>query len=144
MARDSVLVAAAPQRVFDILSDPFAYSDWVVGTRQILGAYGPWPQPGASLRYDAGVGPLRVRDRTVVVAADPPHRLELMAKARPFPDAVITVEVRPAPGGSAVTLVEHAANPLLRLAMGPLGLAVSVRNRLALRRLKRLVEEPGR
>jgi uncharacterized protein YndB with AHSA1/START domain len=141
MARDSVVVAAAPERVFEVLSDPFAYGHWVVGTRQVLGAHGPWPQPGSSLSYDAGFGPLRVRDRTVVLAAEAPHRLELLAKARPLPDTAITLEVRPAPGGSEVTLVEHPANPLLRLGIGPLGhFAVSLRNRLALRRLKRLAE----
>src|SRR5947199_90898 len=69
MARDRVVVAAAPERVFEVLSDPFAYGHWVVGTRQVLGAEGSWPQPGSSLRYDAGVGPLRVRDQTVVLSA---------------------------------------------------------------------------
>lgn len=141
MSRDTITVAASPERVFEVLSDPYSYGHWVVGTRRILGHDGPWPQPGSSLRYDAGIGPLRMRDRTIVLAADPPHRLELIAKARPLPDASITLEVQPAAGGSEVTLIEHTANPVLRIVMGPLGhLALSARNQVALRRLKRMAE----
>ena len=69
MARDSISVAAPPARVFEVLSDPFAYGDWVVGTRTILGVDGPWPDAGASLVYELGLGPLRMRDRTFAVMA---------------------------------------------------------------------------
>ena len=145
MARDSVKVSAPPERVFEVLSDPFAYGHWVVGTRQVLGYDGPWPKTGASLRYDTGVGPVRLRDRTIVLDSDPPQRLELMAKARPFPDVAITLDVRPAAGGSEITLHERPANPVVRFAMGPLGHgALSLRNQVALRRLKKLAEGRGR
>ena len=56
----------------------------------------------------------------------------------------ITLEVRPAGAGALVTLQEHAANPLVRATVGPLGdLAISLRNRVALRRLRRLSETGG-
>jgi uncharacterized protein YndB with AHSA1/START domain len=141
VAVDSITIAAPRERVFAILADPLAYRDWVVGTRAILGVEGPWPEPESSLRYEAGFGGLRIRDRTIVLAAAPPRRLELLAKARPFPDTAITLTVRPAGSVTVVSLVEHPANPVLRTAIGPLGhRAVSLRNRLALRRLKRVAE----
>jgi uncharacterized protein YndB with AHSA1/START domain len=144
VARNSISVAASPERVFEVLSDPFAYGDWVVGTRAILGVDGPWPEAGASLRYELGLGPLRMRDRTFAIAVQAPHRLELLAKAGPFPDVTITFEVRAAEAGAHVTLQEHAANPWLRAAAGPLGdLAILLRNRVALHRLKRLSETGG-
>ena len=145
MARSTVHIGAPPDRVFEVLSDPFSYGHWVVGTRQVLGTEGPWPESGASLRYEAGLWPLRMRDRTIVLGAQPPRRLELLAKASPLPDAAITLEVRPAAGGSEVTLHEHPANVFLRIAIGPLGhMALAARNNRALRRLKRLAEAPAR
>ena len=43
-------------------------------------------------RYVAGAGPLRLSDRTRVVGARPPHRLELVAEAGPFPAPRACVE----------------------------------------------------
>jgi uncharacterized protein YndB with AHSA1/START domain len=141
MSRDHISVAASPERVFEVLSDPFTYGHWVVGTKTIPEADPEWPAPGASLRYVAGAGPLTLSDHTRVVGSAPPHRLDLIAEAGPLPGAAISIELAHEGSGTRVTLDERPAQPLLDMAMGPLGhLALSLRNRVALRRLKRLAE----
>jgi uncharacterized protein YndB with AHSA1/START domain len=141
VARDRISISAPPERVFAVLSDPSAYGDWVVGTKAVPEADATWPEPGASLRYVAGAGPVRFSDRTRVLGSEPPHRLELLAEAGPMPAASITIELEPEGDGTRVTLDERPAQPLLGLAMGPLGhFALSRRNQVALRRLKRLAE----
>jgi uncharacterized protein YndB with AHSA1/START domain len=141
MPRDSITIAAPPDRVFEVLSDPDAYGEWVVGAG-VLGGDARWPKPGTSLRYEMSLGPLRVRDRTLVVEADPPRRLELRALLRPLPPAAITIELEPqGPRATRVTLDERPANRLAEVALGPVGwAATSLRNRWSLRRLARLVE----
>ena len=79
-----------------------------------------------------------------MVGAAPPHRLELVAQAPgPLPSASITLELAHEGSGTRVTLDERPAQPLLDLAIGPLGhFALDQRNRVALRRLKKLAESP--
>lgn len=145
MARDSVHVAAPPDRVFAVLADPWAYGEWVVGTA-VVGADDHWPQPGSSLRYEIAAGPLRLwSDRTLVVGAHPPRRLDLLVRTGRLPATTVRLELAEADHGTRVTLDERPAQRLLDAALGPAGhLAASLRNRRALARLKRLVEREGR
>lgn len=140
MARTAIDIAAPPEAVFAVLDDAMSYDHWVVGPRTI-GYDKPWPEPGGSLRYEASIGPLRLRDRTIVVARRPPQRLELVVKARPLPDASITIDLESTEDGTRLTLEERPASSALTLAMWPLGhLLIRLRNRESLRRLKRLAE----
>jgi hypothetical protein len=67
--------------------------------------------------------------------------LELLAKARPLPTARVILRLRPEDGGTHVTMIEDLANRLLNLLGGPLTqLAIRVRNRESLARLKAIAE----
>ena len=140
MAIDDVHINAPPARVFAVLSDRDQYQRWVVGTEHTTDAEGDWPEPGSTLRYEVA-GPLKLSNRTVVRAVDAPHRLELRAKAGPFPDADITLDLHPEDGGTRVRMHERPANGIVNVLTGPIGhYALSKRNQKALDRLRRIVE----
>ena len=76
--------AAPPERVWQVLADPYSYDRWVLGTATIRDTDDSWPQPGARLYHSFGPWLLRLPDHTEVLAAEPPHRLALEARARPW------------------------------------------------------------
>lgn len=145
MARDTVHVEAATDRVFAVLSDPWAYGEWVVGTA-VVDADEAWPEPGSSLRYRVAAGPVSLwSDRTLVLRSCPPRRLDLLVRSGRLPATAVRLELAEAGGGTRVTLDERPAQRLLDVALGPAGhLAASLRNRWALARLKRLIEQGRR
>lgn len=141
MARNSVSIASPPETVFELLADPRTYGKWVVGSREIQAADGDWPAPGSGFDHAVGFPPLDINDETVVLGASEPSRLVLKAKARPLPSAHIRIELQPDGNGTRLTMVENFNNGLLNLLAGPVThLAIRVRNREALRRLKALAE----
>jgi uncharacterized protein YndB with AHSA1/START domain len=141
MARDHMFIDAPRERVFAILSDASTYAEWVVGSRAIRRADGSWPARGTRFAHTVGLPPLTIDDETEVIDADPPARLELHAKARPLPTAHVRLMLEPEGSGTRVTMVEDLANPLLNLLGGPVvHAAMRARNRISLRRLKRLAE----
>lgn len=141
MSRNSIHIDATVEEVFDVLADPRTYAHWVTGTHRVRAADAEWPQPGATLEHQTGLPPLVISDTTTVVAASPPESLVLRARARPLPDAIVTLRLRPDDCGTRVTMIEDPAHPLLRVLTGPLGHALlRVRNGESLRRLKALAE----
>ncbi len=72
MARTTIHVIAAPERVFAVLEDPSTYDEWVVGCKEIRGVDGVWPEPGATFHHSVGIGPITVHDSTSVVEAAAP------------------------------------------------------------------------
>lgn len=143
MARRELWIDAEPETVFDVLSEPKNYSQWVVGSREIRNADVSWPRPGSRFGHTVGMPPLELRDDTEVLEIEPPSRLELLVHARPLPDAHVQMLLEPERGGTRVTMIENLTHPLLNKLAGPLGhLAISLRNRESLRRLKLLSETP--
>jgi len=141
MARNEISIDAPPERVFEVLSEPTTFADWVPGTRQITDIDDAWPAEGASFRYVAGLPGLEIRDRTFVRRSLPPELLELKIQVGPLAPARALIELTGQGTGTRVTMLEEPAHPLMRLAIGPLGHAlIRIRNIEALRRLKRLVE----
>lgn len=140
MARNERLMPATPERVFAVLADPDAYGHWVVGSDTIRDADDGFPAVGTRFHHRVGFGPIKVNDHTEVLAADPPRRLQLRARARPLGTAkvTLTLEAR-GPGHTLVTIVEDAGDPLTRLVFNPLThLLVRGRNAESLRRLEEL------
>ena len=135
-------IDAPPERVWVELSQPRTYAHWVVGSRSIESWDPEFPAPGTKFDHTQGKAPLVIRDETVVVDADPPRRIELLAKARPLLVARVILELQPAGRGSDVTMEERAESglmaPLLRLAPGHK--LVQARNKEALRRLAERAE----
>jgi uncharacterized protein YndB with AHSA1/START domain len=139
MARNERLIPASPERVFAVLSDPDAYGRWVVGSDTIRDADPSWPAVGSRFHHRVGFGPLKVNDHTEVVAMEPARRLELRAKARPLGTARVALDLERRGGGTLVTMVEDAGDPLTKLLFNPLThLLVRLRNGESLRRLEQL------
>lgn len=127
--------------VFDVLGDPRSYADWVVGSSEVRAADREWPAEGSALHHSVGAWPLVLKDKTTVVRARAPVMLELRARARPLPSMCVTLRLQPDGKGTRLTMVEDPANALLNLLAGPFGhLAVRIRNRESLRRLRALTE----
>jgi len=139
MARNERLIPASPERVFAVLSDPDAYSDWVVGSDAIRDADATWPEVGSRFHHRVGVGPLKVDDHTEVLDMEPARRLKLHAKARPLGTAKVELDLERRGGGTLVTMVEDPGDPLTRLLFNPLThYLVRRRNDESLRRLEAL------
>ncbi len=133
--------AVSPARVFELLSDPDSYADWVVGSHSIRDADPDWPAVGSRFHHRVGAGPLTVKDHTEVLLVDPPHRLVLRARARPFGTAKVELVLEPRDGGTHVTMIEVAGDPLSKLALNRLtDPIVNHRNVESLRRLRRISE----
>lgn len=143
MAVDEIHVAAAPARVFAVLSDRRRYGDWVVGTERTVEGEGDWPQPGSSLIYRTA-GPIALSNRTIVRGVVAPSRLELRAKAGPMPDVDITLDLLEEGDGTLVRMHERPTSKAVNWLMLPIGHSLlSRRNRVALDRLRRIAESDG-
>jgi uncharacterized protein YndB with AHSA1/START domain len=139
MARTERLIPASPERVFAVLSDPDAYGHWVVGSDVVRDADETWPEVGSRFHHRVGVGPLKVNDHTEVVDMEPARRLKLHAKARPLGTAKVELDRERRGGGTLVTMIEDAGDPLTRLLFNPLThYLVRRRNDESLRRLEAL------
>lgn len=140
MATTTRVMPAAPDEVFAVLADAASYSHWVVGSQRIRSVEGEFPLPGSRFHHVVGVGLLQVRDHTEVLECDPPRLLVLHARARPLGTARIRLELLDDPGGTRVVMEEKAGDLLTALVLNPLtDPLVDQRNRVALRRLERLV-----
>lgn len=141
MARNDIFISAGPETVFDVLSDPRAYPDWVPGTRAVRTADARWPEEGTAFEYVAATPGVGITDRTRVIAALPPVMLELRIRVGRVFSVRAAIELVPEGNGTRLILVEEPASRLLSVLIGPAGhLIIRVRNREALRRLKAIAE----
>ena len=141
MAHNEITVDAPPEAVFDVLSDPRSYARWVVGSRKIRAADPDWPAAGATFDHAVGIGPLALPDSTTVRAVEPPHRLELLVRARPLTVAVVTLTLHRVGDRTRVEMEERPADLRTRVLFNPLtDPLVRLRNKESLRRLKALAE----
>jgi hypothetical protein len=143
VARNETFIAASPDRVYEVLSDPESYGHWVVGSREIRSAHSDWPATGTSFEHASGPPLLGAEDETSVTDTLVPVMLELHAQVRPYPGARVTLYLQPEGDGTRVIMIEDPASPVLNLLIGPLGHAlIKLRNVESLRRLKELAECP--
>jgi uncharacterized protein YndB with AHSA1/START domain len=143
VAHNVIEIRARPQRVFAILADPRTYPDWVVGDKAIRAVDPEFPAPGSKFHHRVGFGPLTVDDHTEVLDVQPPWRLELKGKFRPWGTARIVWLVQPhGPEGTYVTMLEGAGDLLSHAVVNPLtDPLIGARNARTLRRLKALAED---
>lgn len=85
MSRQTIIVSASPEVIFDILSDPPVYEMWVVGNKRVHSYDKSWPEPGSEFHHKVGFGPLATKDKTVALEAEPLQRLVMLV--RPFPSS---------------------------------------------------------
>ncbi|HEV2769394.1 MAG TPA: SRPBCC family protein [Solirubrobacteraceae bacterium] len=137
-----VLIRAAPERVWAVLADPYAYPNWVPGSGDVRAADDDWPQPGARFHHTAGVPGLRRPDSTRVIEADPPRRLVLEVRARPWNVADVDLRLEREGKYTRVALRETAEGGLLGLVANPgLHALIALRNGFSLDRLRQTVEQ---
>jgi hypothetical protein len=116
----------------------------VTGTRQVLAADPHWPEVGARLKVRVGAGPLTLDDTCVVRVCEPPHHLELEAKADPFGAARIAMRLHPWGEHTLFTLDWHALRgPGTRMHGLPVDYVVAVRNGMMLTKLARIAVREG-
>ncbi len=141
MATNEIFIEAPPEQVFDLLSDPRSYGEWVVGAHSIRAADSDWPAAGSGFDHRVGVGPLALNDRTSVISSRRPVTIALLARASPLPPARVELRLRQEREGTRLTMIEAPAHRLLSLMLGPAGHCMLwLRNVESLRRLKLLAE----
>ncbi len=140
-----VEIAADRRTVFDFLTEPRTYPDWLVGAQDMRAVESDWPTPGARFHHRVGVGPFHIDDSTTVLELDAPDSLVLRASIGPLGTALVrfqlegedatrlTMDERPDSG--LVKLLGAAGSPLLRA-------SIWGRSRVALNQLKALIEAP--
>lgn len=134
-------IAAAPQRVWDVIADGWTYSQWVVGNSRMRAVDPNWPAPGSTIHHSIGVWPVLLNDETVVEEAVEPERLVLYAKGRPFGGARIILRLVEIPQGCRVEMDEFPISGVGKLIPDRLGdMAAYPRNTETLRRLAFLAE----
>jgi uncharacterized protein YndB with AHSA1/START domain len=142
VAATCLFIGRPPERVFDVLRDPWRFADWVVGAKEIRAVDATWPAVGSRFHHRFGVGPLTIDDSTVLEEIDPPTRLVLRARARPAGVARVELRLVPVTGGTEVHMEERPVSGVAERLDNPLlDALVVVRNRRSLRRLAALVEE---
>lgn len=141
MAENRIHVAAGPEAVWAVLSEPALFGEWVVGTKAVPRADETWPQPGSRLEYELGVGPIGVGDETIVVEAEEPRLLVLRAVLKRLGAATIRIELTPEGDGTLVVMKEEPVEGAIDLLHNPISDALlGKRNDVGLDRLRRLVE----
>jgi hypothetical protein len=141
VAHNEILVDASPDAVFRVLADARCYGVWVVGSSEIRRADPEWPAPGSAFDHTVGTGPLKLADHTECLAAHRPHFIQLLAHARPFPSARVTLRLRPEGEATRVEMHEDIEPVVPRILLWPLAQpAIYLRNAESLRRLKGLAE----
>ena len=85
MATVTCYLRASVDEVFDVISDPRTYPQWLVGAREIRSIDDGWPAVGTKFHHRVGlVGPVTVADNSEVVAIGAPGTLVLEVRARPL------------------------------------------------------------
>jgi hypothetical protein len=137
----NVLIERDPQQVWDVLSEGWAYAEWVVGTQHIRDVDVRWPEPGAQIHYTFGVGRWAIDDVTTVRLMEPGRRLELEAHAGRLGSARISIELLSWGEGRTVVIIDE--HPLTGLGARwhslPLEAVLRLRNRRMLRSLSGVV-----
>lgn len=106
MATNTRKIAATPARVWDVLSDGWMYSNWVVGASHMRAVETEWPAVGSKLFHAAGPWPLATRDETKVEESQSARRLVLLARGRPFGEARVVIELDDDGDGCRITMHE--------------------------------------
>jgi uncharacterized protein YndB with AHSA1/START domain len=99
-------IQASRERVWQVLSDGWLYSNWVVGTSHMRAVEAAWPAAGARLFHASGAWPLATRDDSIVEDSVPNVRLALLARGRPFGEARVMLELDDDGPDCQVTMTE--------------------------------------
>jgi uncharacterized protein YndB with AHSA1/START domain len=130
-------MTCTPEEVFAVLADPWIYPSWVVGASRLRAADAAYPARGARLHHSIGVWPFVLNDNTRVDEWDPPRRMVLEARTRPFGTERVIIEAEARGPGCVIRMTEYPLTGLVTRIPGVLADAVlGARNAETLRRLE--------
>lgn len=137
----SLEMRATPDEIFAVLSDGYAYDDWVVGAKQIRRVDDEWPAVGSMFHHELGVGPIDIEDSSKVIEVDPPRHLVLSVRFRPAGTAVVELTLEPLDETTTrVVMKETPTSGAARKLALATSVMLFVRNEWSLLRLRRLVD----
>lgn len=139
MARNQIDIEGTVDDVFDVLRDPYSYSDWVVGTKEILDADDVWPAVGTSFRFRVGAGPVGMHGATRVLEFDDRRRLKLETKSLPIGTIVITIEAHDIGEGRSRVTIDESSSAMPLLSSG-FDVMLHLRNYESLTRFRNIVQ----
>ncbi len=144
VSHNAIAIRATPEEVFEVLTDPTTYPQWLVGAQRIDHVQDHWPEPGAKFFHRIGVGPAVVLGSTTVRTHEAPHRLDLAAGMGPLGEALVWFRIASSDSGCVVSVEEVPRRGLARIAWRigtPLVIAsLWGRNAVSLQSLAELVE----
>jgi uncharacterized protein YndB with AHSA1/START domain len=146
MSKNSISVSAAPEAVFEVLDDAYAYPRWVVGARRVRRVDATWPAVGSRFHHAIGTAAGELHDSSKVLDRVPPERIVLEVRFRPTGVAKVEIDVqRDDDNNSIVTLSESpTSGPVSHLPAFITDPLLFVRNALALQRLRHEIESRDR
>ena len=141
MAVNKIEIDRAVEQVFSVLSDPYSYEQWVVGSSEIRDVDGVWPGVGSTFHHTQFLPRVGLKDTTTVLECESPIRLLLCVRTRPLVVATVELRLEAAGGGTSVTMIETPVGGIVGPIHNPLfDAGLKLRNTESLRRLKRLAE----
>lgn len=98
----SIEIAVTQVPVWDLVSDPRRYPEWVVVTDRMLDVPSDGLRHGATYREDAGLPPFKGESEWLVTAFEP-HRRQVHLGDDGTVELELTIEIEPIVGGSRLT-----------------------------------------
>ena len=106
----SAVVDAAPERVWELVSDTSRYADWVAGTAAVPRTDGPARERSTYDEINPIIGPWRAKTRWTVIDFDPPRRQVHRSEDIPFAsEFLVIIEIAPSGAGSDATVTLRAS-----------------------------------
>src|SRR3954471_4537849 len=136
MSSNAISMSAAPDEVFDVLEDAYAYPRWVVGARRIRRVDVSWPEGGSKFHHAIGTAAGELHDSSKILERSRPDHIALEVRFRPTGVARVEIDVVPEGDGSVVTMVETPIDgPVSHLPKLVTDPVLKLRNALSLQRL---------
>jgi carbon monoxide dehydrogenase subunit G len=98
----SIEIAVPEEPVWDLVSDPRRYPEWVVVTDRMLDVPSDGLRQGATYREYAGLKPFKSESEWLVTAFEP-HRRQVHLGDDGAVEVELTIEIEPTDGGTRLT-----------------------------------------
>ena len=141
----SAVVAVAPERLWELVSDTSRYGEWVAGTAAVLRTDGPAREGSTYDEVNPIVGPWRAKTRWTVIEFDRPRRQVHRSEDVPFAsEFLVIIGIAPSDDGSEATFTLRAKPSLGMLGASILGVIKSKTRKDNERTVRNLAELAAR
>lgn len=132
-------IPAPRHRVWEVLTDGWTYSQWVVGNSRMRAVDKNWPAPGSTIQHSIGSWPFVINDETVAEKCEPESELVLLAKTGALGAQKVTLRLTDISNGCRVEMSElPASGPMNAVPDRIAEVGIDIRNRECLWRLENL------